>query len=290
MESSAGEYVRRAPEDTVLHQAVREGWPEVLAASRGRGGLPNHVHEEVRRYLACGVLRWGFTAARCEACEETVLVAFSCKTRGWCPSCAARRGHQTAAHLDGLLPWTAYRQWTLAVPSRLRWVLVKRPSLLRQVERCLVRSVFAWQRRRAKQLGVEGRPGCGAVAFTQLFNGHLGLQPHLHLLVPEAVFSCGEWVPLPPPSPEDVEAVLRRTVRRSAPAFEDVDDAWPEDGWEVLQHQAAQLSLGLAPASCGTRRGRRVAAGMGFSLHADTHVHPHDRQGLPAPNAVSRCS
>ena len=48
----------------MLHRAVREGWPSVLAAAEARGGMPKRVREEVRRYLACGDLRRGFVQAR----------------------------------------------------------------------------------------------------------------------------------------------------------------------------------------------------------------------------------
>lgn len=35
--------------------------------------------------------------AACDTCADATLVAFSSKTRGWCPSCAARRGHEEPA-------------------------------------------------------------------------------------------------------------------------------------------------------------------------------------------------
>src|SRR5713226_4791570 len=169
----------------MLHQAVREGWPSVVAAASRHGGLPKRVHEEVRRYLQCGVLRYGFVQTKCEECQESVLIAFSCKSRAWCPSCAARRAHQAAAHLEEVLPQVAYRQWTLSLPHSLRWVVVKDVKLWRAVERCLAKAIFRWQRQRAKSLGVRGEAKNGAVSFTQLFNSPLALQPHLHLLVPE---------------------------------------------------------------------------------------------------------
>ena len=85
----------------------------MLAASEAHGGFPKRVHEEVRRFLGCGDIRRGFTMAKCEACKESTLIAFSCKSRGWCPSCGARRAHETEAHLMDVLPKIAYRQWTL---------------------------------------------------------------------------------------------------------------------------------------------------------------------------------
>jgi len=141
----------------VLRQAFREGWPAVAAAAEAQGGLPRRVREEVRRYLECGVLRHGFTAARCGACGEVVLIAFWCKSRGWCPSCAAKRAHKASAHLLEVLPEVGYRQWTLSLPRALNFLVVKEVKLLRRVERELVRAIGRWQRRRARMLGARGK-------------------------------------------------------------------------------------------------------------------------------------
>jgi hypothetical protein len=105
-------------------------------------------------------------------------VAFSGKTRGWCPSCGARRAHETALHLNEVLPRVAFRQWTLSLPFALRFAVVKEPKLLRAVERCLVRAISRWQRARARKLGAEGRLAWGAVSFLQLFSSSFG--PSFH--------------------------------------------------------------------------------------------------------------
>ncbi len=130
--------------------------------------LPPRVHEEVR---------------------QSQLVAFSCKSRAWCPSCGARRAHETAQHLGEVLPHVPYRQWTLALPFGLRFLLVKEPKLLRLVERRLVESIFRWQRRRARALGARGKRLGGAVCFAQLFGSVFQLSPHLQLLAAEGVWS-----------------------------------------------------------------------------------------------------
>jgi hypothetical protein len=41
----------------------------------------------------------GFRRLGCDLCQHELLLAFSCKRRGFCPSCAGRRMAQTAAHL-----------------------------------------------------------------------------------------------------------------------------------------------------------------------------------------------
>ena len=70
------------------------------------------------------MLAHGFARERCESCKDEFLVAFSCKGRGVCPSCSAKRAHVTAVHLvERVLPHVPYRQWTLSFPHRVRWVL-----------------------------------------------------------------------------------------------------------------------------------------------------------------------
>jgi len=84
-------------------------------------GVPDYVEKEFRSYLTCGILAHGFARARCASCGYDFLVAFSCKGRGACPSCNAKRMAQTAAHLvDHVFPHVPVRQWVLSVPKRLR--------------------------------------------------------------------------------------------------------------------------------------------------------------------------
>ncbi|MBW2254041.1 MAG: transposase zinc-binding domain-containing protein, partial [Deltaproteobacteria bacterium] len=42
-------------------------------------------------YLACGIPAHGFALLRCDACDGSHVVPFSCKGRGFCPSCALSR-------------------------------------------------------------------------------------------------------------------------------------------------------------------------------------------------------
>jgi hypothetical protein len=60
---------------------------------------------EFDTFLECGLLARGFLRLRCGDCGHDKLAAFSCKRRGFCPSCGARRMAQTAAHLvDHVIP------------------------------------------------------------------------------------------------------------------------------------------------------------------------------------------
>jgi hypothetical protein len=94
-------YRRRCPERTPLYRAVQGHLETYLALARDGhtdgDGVPRYVEGEFRRYLECGILAHGFARARCGECGHDFLIAFSCKGRGVCPSCNARRMVETAA-------------------------------------------------------------------------------------------------------------------------------------------------------------------------------------------------
>lgn len=264
---------RRAPEKSVLHEAFRRGWPEVS------GSMPPRVKLEVERFLTCGDPRFGFVEVTCEACAESRVVAFCCKSRGWCPSCTTRRAVDTGLHLESVLPRVAHRQWTLSLPFSVRFNVVKKPKLLKRLEVRLVKAVWRWQRAEARRHGASGALTGGGVCFWQYFGSSLQLTPHLHLLVAEAMWQTdGTLVPVAPPSDEEVARILARVLRAAKKDWADLEAAWPEDEYEELQQRAIQERLGFVEAPAP--RARRVAVLEGFSLHADTAVHGHDRQGL----------
>jgi Transposase zinc-binding domain len=75
-----------------IRRLVQENLETFLAqveAERG-SGLPEFVKAEFDAFLACGILAHGFLCLRCADCGHEKLVAFSCKRRGFCPSCGAR--------------------------------------------------------------------------------------------------------------------------------------------------------------------------------------------------------
>jgi len=84
--------------------------------------------------LECGIQTHGFLGLRCGKCGHDKLLAFSCKRRGFCPSCGASRMSQTAAHLvDHVIPHVPVRQWVLSLPIQLRLLLAAQPELVTPV-------------------------------------------------------------------------------------------------------------------------------------------------------------
>lgn len=96
-------YRPRQPRATVLHRVVRENLETFLAEGVERSGsgegYPYYVEKEFRGYLLCGDLSRGFGRGRCSSCGHEILVGFSCKNRGLCPSCTTRRMSDEAAYL-----------------------------------------------------------------------------------------------------------------------------------------------------------------------------------------------
>ena len=88
-----GSYKRRQPEKTILYHVLAaelETFLRDVHANPSRS-LPCFVERELRCFLNCGLLCRGFARVSCQACQKEILLAFSCKGRGFCPSCGARR-------------------------------------------------------------------------------------------------------------------------------------------------------------------------------------------------------
>ncbi len=126
------EHTRHQPEKTLLYQVIEEHYPEFLShLSELDKTLPQYVQTEFEEYLKCGRLEHGFLRVQCESCHKEQLVAFSCKRRGFCPSCGAKRMVESAAMLvDTVLPHQPIRQWVLSVPFPLRWLFASEPRVL----------------------------------------------------------------------------------------------------------------------------------------------------------------
>ena len=116
---AARAYVPRDPSQGVLQPLVRAWWPTYLETMEVAGSsVPAFVQKAVARLLTCGDPEHGFIRLRCRDCGTQRALPFSCKQRGLCPSCGARRMHDTAHHLvERVLPDVPIRQYVLSPPS-----------------------------------------------------------------------------------------------------------------------------------------------------------------------------
>ena len=137
------------------------------AVDDGALAFRGFVRKELEGYLDCGLLCRGFARLRCGGCEETRLVAFSCKGRGFCPSCLGRKMAATAAHLieDVLPEGVPLRQWVLTVPFAWRKRLGYDGALVSALTRLFVKTVLDFYRQRTEPRA--GRGQSGAVVAVQ---------------------------------------------------------------------------------------------------------------------------
>ncbi len=177
-------YQRRRPEETVLYQLVAEHAETFFTQVEAEtgAGLPDFVKAEFEAFLECGILPHGFLRVRCDQCHHEKLVAFSCKRRGICPACGARRMAETAAHLvDDVIPQVPVRQWVLSFPIPLRFLLAAHPQLLSPVLKVINRAISTFL---TKQAGLKcTETQTGAVTLIQRFGSAANLNIHLHCIL-----------------------------------------------------------------------------------------------------------
>jgi hypothetical protein len=188
-------YKTRRPQQTPLYRLVQENLETFLADSREAclddDPIPEYVERTFRKYLECGIPSFGVARARCASCGYDFLVPFSCKTRGLCPSCNARRMVETAAHLvDHVIPWVPMRQWVLTVPKRIRYFILRNPRLFSGVLRVFMHALNTALRRHSP--GAPSNSRFGAVAFLHRAGSSLNEHPHLHSSVTDGVFAPDE--------------------------------------------------------------------------------------------------
>ena len=306
---AASGYVRHEPERTVLYRSVAAELPGFFDRHREQP-IPHFAAQELRDFLRCGVLEHGFLRLRCDACKTERLVAFSCKRRGFCPSCGGRRMADTAAHLvDRVWPRARVRQWVLTLPYPLRYRCAYDAKLTTSVLGAFLRALFAELRRRIRRDQDVRAEQCGAVTFVQRFGSAMNLNLHFHTLALDGAFLYEargdrplEFVELAPPTGDDVARVLAGTARRLVPLFEarledSDDDAWARDepllAWLAQASLRTRIATGPEAGERWRRFGDRVEPGEGnagadraiarhheMSLHAEVAVPANDRRRL----------
>lgn len=191
--------------------------------------LPDYIDEEFDAYLKCGRLEDGFLRVRCEHCHAEKLLAFSCKKRGFCPSCGARRMAETAALLvDEVLPKRPLRQWVLSLPYALRFLLATDPDALTLVLGTVYRTISGYLLKAADLTRATGNTG--AVTLIQRFGSALNLNVHFHMvfLDDQPVFRH-----VPAPTSAQLQAVAQQIAERVGRLLEkrglverDMENAW----------------------------------------------------------------
>ncbi len=181
MAPAVATYEPRDPSRTVLSTVIADHLETFLAsldADPDATGLPAYVEREFYAYLRCGILAHGFLRLGCDTCPQGLLLPFSCKRRGFCPSCAARRMAQTAAHLvECVLPWVPTRQWVVSVPVPLRYWMAASQDLTAQVHTIIRTTIGQYDVNQVVTRGVpRDQVQPGSVTFIQRFGSAINLK------------------------------------------------------------------------------------------------------------------
>src|SRR5215475_11384712 len=301
MSPALATYEPRDPSRTVLYKVIADHLETFLAsceADPDATGLPACVQREFYDYLQCGILAHGFLRLGCDMCQQELLLPFSCKRRGFCPSCAGRRMAQTAAHLvEQVIPWVPTRQWVVSVPVPLRYWMAASQELTATVHTIIRTTIGQYYVNQAVQRGhARATVHPGSVTFLQRFGSALNVNLHFHCVFIEGVyldrtdagrkprFLAGE-----PPSntavAEVVQKISRRVIRtlRRLGYLETGLAAPVVTGYDPLRDTAPELARTMAASvqqriAFGERAGqpvRRIGSGFGAEGEAPRLTGPH---------------
>ncbi|MFQ5973878.1 MAG: transposase [Alphaproteobacteria bacterium] len=260
--ASPPRYRARNPRATPLYQlldahyeTVKLHWEERFEPRSGYWrGLTDGA---VAKYLDCGIFANGFARVRCPTCPTEYLVALSCKCRGLCPSCGAKRATIFSELLHHrILADVSHAQWVFSIPKMLRLYFLHHRALLTDLARCAYDTV-----REMMAAAVDipaARPGM--VTVIQTVGAALHWHPHIHAIVSRGVWhDGGEWTPLPYVDPQQAELLFRHKVlhllqQRGLLGDERIDLllSWRHSGFAVHNHTTVypQDTEGLHRLAC----------------------------------------
>ena len=270
------------------------------------GPLHKRTKKLFEDFVRCGDLCFGFLRLRCQnpdcATKRELLVGFSCKTRGLCPSCGQRRSIEWAARMvEEVLPRVPYRQLVFTIPRRLRKFFLFDRSLYGN----LCRAAYAATRDHLRQLAPTGFPQLkravpAMLVVPQSFGDLLVHHPHAHALCSLGLFlRDGSFYPLEDPDFSSLEAAFRERVfafllKKEKITQEVVDSmrAWQHSGFQVSwdrrfepdDRKAIEGLLGYMDRSPVSLRRLTYRAEEGLVHYQGTKLHPRlgvDHQLLP---------
>jgi hypothetical protein len=243
-------YRPRHPERTAFYQLFDRHFECYLGVHEERfepryGALRPVVRRSGEAFLDCGRLVGGFARIRCPSCGGEHLLAFSCRTRNFCPSCQAKRAALFAEKLsEEILAPVPHRHVVLTIPRALRGLFERERRLLG----LLARTGYEAIRRAFAALVDDPAAVPGVVISIQTFGSFANFHPHLHALATDgAIGPDGTFLSLPELNPQLIEEVFRRLVitrlhaaERLSEEFRDSLLSWPRSGFSAHAEQIVQ--------------------------------------------------
>lgn len=257
-------YKRRQPEKSALYKIVQvhfESWQANYQLNHNEV-LPGYIQNTFRAYLKCGILAYGFARARCAGCGNEKIIAFSCRSKGLCPSCCSKYMANAAMHLsEEVLPLVPIRQYVLSLPKIIRSYVTRNAKLSGTVLRIFISEIEKQSKKNCADAPSSAK--LGAVTFIQRFGSSLNNHHHYHTCVIDGVFyqdEAGEvhYVPVENLGVEDTTEIQNRVRTRVLRLFK----------------RRGLITEELADKMARWRHS------SGFSVNGDVCVDPEDRKAL----------
>jgi Putative transposase/Transposase zinc-binding domain len=193
-------YRSRNVRATPLYQLLERYYEDVKGVWEERfekkyGFWRAFVDSVVARYLDCGIPETGFARLKCQACGAEKLLTLSCKQRGVCPSCDAKRAAAFGAFLsDEVLEDVGHSLVTFTLPKMLRGYFMRNRELLSDLARLAYETLYQLMSDAASD--PKTRPG--VVVVPQTFGSLLNPHPHVHCIASRGVWNeQRQWLPVP---------------------------------------------------------------------------------------------
>ena len=151
------------------------------------GFLRKEVIDALEKYLNCGILRHGAARAKCQKCSHSILIPFSCKRRGLCPSCQAKRAVLFAENLHkNILLKHSHLHLVFTIPKRLRVYF--------RFDRTLFHLLYkaAWETWQSHTEQSLSNRKTGAVMALHTAGDLLHWHPHIHMIALNGVLDSKE--------------------------------------------------------------------------------------------------
>jgi len=236
-------YEQRNPKQSQFYKCVEDHFERLEniwddCYQKLYGFLRPHVMKVIYKYLDCGDLHKGFARVKCCDCNHEYLVAFSCKSRHFCPSCHQRRVVEFGEYLSTeVLEDVPHRQWVFSLPKRLRVYFMYDRKLLAKLSRCVNDALSDY----LKQTVTFEDATPGIVCAVQTFGDFLNFNPHLHIIATDGCFNeNNDFMVGLSPKAEDLipafkQAIFKLLLKEGkiSNALIENMNSWVHDGFHV---------------------------------------------------------
>ena len=161
-----------------IKNILEEHWDGFLEKYKNKIRL--NVKKEIEKVLRCKDTRYGFIQLKCDNCNTTKKIGFTCKSR-FCTSCGKIYTDNWINNMLGNLINVKHRHIVFTIPKELREFFGIDRQRLKILPKCAAKAVTSWMHSLNKK--EEFTPWIVTVIHT--FGRDLKWNPHVHMMVTE---------------------------------------------------------------------------------------------------------